>query len=173
MIEAPCARSSSVSQSYFHLAGQPLGVGSVILPGNYIRLVALCGSGPIGWDREAALESWRAANTPYLPSRGASVFVFETEASARHFRSIEPGFRLHMLYRVAPVAADAPIHRARIADFRPSSPMDHGWPGRYWLADQASAAEGAIPINEPVTVSSEAREILVGGPIRVQACLDG
>jgi hypothetical protein len=156
----------------YHLAGPMLGPGSLILPGNFGRLVALSGPRHTGWDREAALETWRARFYPSLPSRLACVFTFLAPEEARSFRATEPGFGAHRLYRVT-VEPGMAHHSALIANFRPRSLNDLGWPDRYWREGQAAASEAPVGSDPAVRVAAELREVLIAGPVRVEACLDG
>ncbi len=156
----------------FHLSGQMLGPGSIILPGNWGRLVRAYGRQHGAFDREAALESFRAAHFPHLPSRLQSVFTFDSIEDAYIFRK-EPGFNGHALHVVTPCDPDAPRHRARILDFRARSPDDVDWPARYWRGDDTSAPEPAVGVDPGVGVLSEPHEVLIGGPVRVEALLQG
>lgn len=91
----------SAPTSYFHLSGGLLGAGSTIEPGNYGRVVMAAGNQHSDYYREMALEDARVHRFSDFPSRMSAAFGFAAVEEAREFRGRIPGFRNHVLYRVA------------------------------------------------------------------------
>lgn len=155
----------------YHLAGQWLGPGSIILPGNCGRVLRRWAWRHDHAIREAALEAYRDTHCPALPSRLASAFVLLSKEEANTLRgdgTRVTGFDHHCLYRVRLSAPDAPSF---IADYRLVSPVGAlraDWPELYWRGVDGEGnphlrgGEGAVnvspdgkgPYREMLTLSS-------------------
>lgn len=76
---------------YYHVCQVPLEVGSIILPGNYGRILSLYsannGNIPMLY-REDVLEIVRAAKYPDKPSRLKSCFVLQSPGEAAVYRNM-------------------------------------------------------------------------------------
>ena len=158
--------------SYFHLSGAMLEPGSIILPGNWGRVL-----NAIGWRHgsalaEQALEAARIARFPHRPSRLECAFGFITEQEARDFREKTNSFNNHLLYRVTLIDPTAASH---ITDSRLSFPQGtfrHDWADVYWMDVEAHA--GAIPGIDwhAITSDTPLREMLTLSNLRVEERLD-
>lgn len=170
----------------FHLAPLRLAAGSIILPGNYGRMVGIFGWEHPNSHREAILEAVRAQHFPGLPSRLRSVFCVASREDAAIFQAENDGFRYHVLHRVRAAEVGIPIHQT---DWRLVNPANTGvvfpntvWASHYWHGlpqrlDDAGQTERAGSADAPVGAemamrSNERREVLVGGPVTIEECLD-
>ncbi len=113
----------STQPSFFHLAGQPLGAGSTILPGNWGRVVRRWGWAHSFALRETVREAFRFAHHPELFSRMEAAFVFLTGEKA-NLLPVGHGdprtrFEQHCLNRVRLATLDAPSF---VADHRLVAP---------------------------------------------------
>lgn len=175
----------------FHLVHVRLAPGSVILPGNYGRLIRR-----IGWQhsnalREAVLENVRAAAFPDRPSRLSCVFCLPSEDSARVFQAENDGFPHHVLHRVRVVAGlgsgRVPVHRTDWRWVNPAATAGEVpgtvWAERYWRGlheppahglelEDARGAVAPVATEEREMRADERCEVLVGGPVAVEECLD-
>lgn len=93
-------------QTYFHCSGTSLGVGSIIEPGNWGRMLNLyeadVGSGlPTNVFREALLEQARQIYAPDKVSRLEAIYVVPTLPEAVAFR--DRFQRTNIIYEVAPI----------------------------------------------------------------------
>lgn len=157
---------------YFHLSGAMLSVGSIVLPGNWGRVIRAH-----GWQsnialREMALEQSRLAGFSHRPSRLDSVFVMLTVEEARNYQKLVQGFQFHLLYRVSLLDPLAPSH---VTDSRlcgPSGTLRPDWADAYWMDAEAQAA--ALPGVDWAATQREmqARELLTLSALRVEECLD-
>jgi len=157
---------------YFHLSGASLAPGSIILPGNFGRMIR-----SIGWPhgqalREMALEDARLARFPHRPSRLQCAFAFVTVQEARNFRVNINGFQYHVLYRVS---LSQPQSEAFVTESRlcgPCGDLRVDWPDAYWAGDGAQAT--LIPgITWPQIVGTmRLREMLTLSGLVVEERLD-
>jgi hypothetical protein len=123
---------------YYHLSGAMLDPGSVILPGNWGRVLAFHQWAHTLAIREMALEDARKVRFAHLPSRLDAAFVFVTEQEAHDFRARVSGFQAHLLYRVTLVD---PAAAAFLVDHRfcgPTGGLRSNWPDSYWSGVPAS-----------------------------------
>src|SRR5262245_46478650 len=74
-----------------HASSILLGPGSIILPGNWGRIIRAGGERHNRWPDEQVLEAVRLARYPKLPSRLDACFACPTEAGLRLF--VQHGFR--------------------------------------------------------------------------------
>jgi hypothetical protein len=154
--------------SYYHLSGAALAPGSVILPGNWGRVIRAHGWAHNYSLREMALEDARVARFPDRPSRLDSAFVFLTLGEARNIRIHSGGFQQHILYRVTLIDPEAVSH---ITDSRLCGPVGTvrcNWADVYWLPYAAQAA--AVPgIDWGAQVRTmELREMVTLSQLRVE-----
>ena len=158
--------------SYFHLSGAMLALGSIIMPGNWGRMIKT-----LGWQhnlaiREMALENARVARYPNRPSRLDASFVLPTLEEARNFKQLIGGFGNHILYRVTLCDPDALSH---ITDSRlcgPAGNIRHDWVDVYWMDFAAQAA--ALPGIDwaAATGGLQLREMLTLSQLRIEERLD-
>lgn len=96
----------------YHSSPVPLGVGSIIEPGNWGRIVrtysGASGNVPINGLNEIALELARLAYNPGAPSRLACVFAVETVEGAASYRDMH--HRAGIIYKVEPIEPEASMH---------------------------------------------------------------
>ena len=160
------------SQEYFHLSGSLLAPGSIIMPGNWGRIIRA-----LGWQhplalREMALEDARLGRHSHRPSRLDSAFVMPTLGEARDFRRLFGGFGSHLLYRVTLCEPDAVSHLTDSRLCGPVGPIRHDWADIYWLDADVQAA--SIPGMDwaAATEGVQLREILTLSALRVEERLD-
>lgn len=86
--------------AFFHVTQIQLAPRSIILPGNWGRILRLYNRSNVGevLYREKSLEDIRRLEFPNKPSRLNSVFMLETVEEARHFRDQTNSFAL--IYRL-------------------------------------------------------------------------
>lgn len=149
----------------FHLAPLPLQEGSVILPGNWGRIIRQAGWNHTLAIREMALESARSASFHHFPSRLDCAFAFPTAEEAVAFRNSEGGFSLHVLYCVTRTDPQAATSIGRMDRVSPDGELRHDWATVYW--------EAMTPIEDGMTIGAGAgREILTLSPLRIEERLD-
>ncbi|MGN7802936.1 hypothetical protein ACTJKE_09395 [Ensifer sp. 22521] len=97
----------------FHSAPLPLGEGSIILPGNWGRIVTAIGPEHPKWEMEQIFERVRVERFPNLPSRLGSAFCCLSEEALRFFveKASKSKFPA-LLYEVELVDEDASRHTA-------------------------------------------------------------
>lgn len=170
----------STQQSFFHLAGQPLGPGSTILPGNWGRVIRRWGWAHTFAIREMALETYRLVHHPELPSRMEAAFIFLTVEEANFLKvgdgSQRTGFEQHCLYRVRLATPDAPSF---VADYRfvaPAGALRHDWAELYWRGLDGDGnvrfREGDTAVNVPADGRGPYREMLTLSPLVIEERLD-
>jgi hypothetical protein len=108
----------------FHSSPTLLGAGSVIMPGNYGRIIRATGKAHPYWERERVLEEVRKQRYSKKPSRLTSTFCCTSLDTARFYLRV-PALKgeqsMHpVLYEVEKVEQDAPEHRA---DFNVVQPL--------------------------------------------------
>lgn len=169
-----------MQQSFFHLAGQSLGPGSTILPGNWGRVIRRWGWVHTLAVREMALETYRLAHHPDLPSRMEAAFVFLTVEEANALKVGEggqrTGFEQHCLYRVRLTVPYAPSF---VADHRlvaPVGPLRHDWAELYWRGLDTNGnprfQQGDAAVNVPADGRGPYREMLTLSPLIIEERLD-
>jgi hypothetical protein len=108
----------------YHSSPVLLGPNSIVLPGNYGRIIRETGKEHPLWKRERELEEVRKQRFPAKPSRLASTFSCTNLDTARYYMNL-PTMQGNLgmkpvLYEVEKVDADAPEH---IADFNVTQPL--------------------------------------------------
>lgn len=100
-------------RSLYHSAPILLAPGSVVLPGNWGRLLRDRGEVHPHWHREMALEEWRARYAPDKPSRLFACFACETLVAAEAYSHIAmvKGGKRNALYEVQKEDVGAAEHR--------------------------------------------------------------
>lgn len=97
--------------NYFHVAPNLLGVGSVILPGNWGRVLRQYGPGQ-GNEvlyRESIVEYIRQQEFPDKPSRFDSIFLLESLDEAILYRNLNA--RTSVIYEVSVETTNKKMHR--------------------------------------------------------------
>jgi Protein of unknown function (DUF2441) len=124
--------------------------GSIVLPGNWGRIVRLIGSAHQEWQRETILEEIRKAEFPNLPSRLECAFVIDQLDEAQYY--IANFARLALLYEVALIDNNFPTHEA---DWKGTGPYDQSndWARRYWRGDVMPHPETHFKLRERLTLS--------------------
>lgn len=146
----------------FHFNSTPLGPGSVILPGNWGRIIRLVGNKHREWSREQRLEQIRQTEFPFLPSRLECVFFFSSKAAADKYKALA-GSPFLLMYEVELLDLDVTQHEA---DWKGTGPYgdDGEWARRYWRGDVMPDRE-ALP-------GALSREMLAVTPLRVVRRMD-
>lgn len=143
---------------YFHLSGAWLEPGSVILPGNWGRIIRAAGWAHGSAIREMALEAARLSHSTHLPSRLNSAFAFVAREEAEAFRRANNAFAHHILYRVSMCDPQAATHVTDAALGVPRGDLRHDWASEYWNGLQA----------QPNSNTSVVREVLTLSPLRIE-----
>ncbi|WP_052731806.1 hypothetical protein [Devosia geojensis] len=141
---------------YFHLNSTPLGVGSIVEPGNWGRIIRLYGLSHGRFAIEAAMEDVRANEFAHLPSRLEAAFFFDDVHEAKHYADADNSRRLMLLYQVELVDNRATLHRTDWRNNVPDGHLSLDWIRRYWLGEMLP------PIN-----GRECRELLATTPLRI------
>lgn len=170
----------------FHLTQNRLAPSSVVLPGNYGRILQSVGWRHTASFREAILEAVRIQNFPHLPSRLTCIFCFNCKNDAAVFKAENEGFQYSVLHRVSINPDTTMIHETDWRWINPDAVSvvfpDITWAAQYWnglpkrhsaIGQGDSIINSSSPITAEVAVrSSERREVLVGGPVTIEECLD-
>jgi hypothetical protein len=106
----------------YHSCPTLLGPGSIVLPGNYGRIIREVGPAHPLWSREQELERVRTDAFPDKPSRLDATFACTTLDTARFYANLPQvrGTSHPVIYEVEKVDAKAPEHRA---DFNVVQPL--------------------------------------------------
>lgn len=147
----------------YHAAPIILETGSIVLPGNWGRIVTTVGETHPRWLAEKTFEKIRTAKFPDLPSRLRACFACTSEAGLRFF--IKTGFKGNpplVLYEVETVS-DRPQHLADYNLFQVNKPGEtlEGNAERYWRGDfWYTIADGPAP-------GWRCEEIVTESPLRI------
>jgi hypothetical protein len=144
----------------FHCAPVLLSPGSVVLPGNYGRIIHETGQAHPLWLREAVLAQVRAQRFPDKPWRLTSTFSCSNEPTARCYRG-----RLDarsILYVVEKVEPGAPEHRA---DFNVVQPLPRRSETMEQIADLYWRA--ALWCNIADWPDIRCEEVVTSSPLRI------
>lgn len=164
--------------SYFHLSGASLQIGTIILPGNWGRIIRSAGWTHTLAVRECALEAARSARFPDRPSRLDSAFVAPTRDHAEAFRRANQAFMHHILYRVTLVNPAAASHATDPMLCAPSGAFRVDWTDLYWKDEDARMRElwGGDWRTNPNAIAAQTntqREILTLSPLKVEERVAG
>lgn len=147
--------------SYFYQCSYPLEVGSVILPGNWGRIVSRYAiNQDLALARralvEVVFEHIRCIEFPERPSRREATFLCESEPDLTAFRNVTNRY-WDVAYEVELVDASTALHRASLDHF------DMAWGENATLATVEVAARmywrGGEALPRP--------EVLTKSPIRI------
>jgi hypothetical protein len=129
----------------FHSSPVKLAPDSIILPGNFGRIIKHTGNSHPLWQREMLLERIRATSYPTKPSRLDACFACVNEQALRFYVNAmdqnSPGSMWPVLYEVEKTELDAPEHRADFNVVRPLPRLDktaeeiahHYWTASLWI----------------------------------------
>jgi hypothetical protein len=140
---------------YFHVAPILLAPGSLVLPGNWGRILRLYTQANDVLFRESALENFRQSKCPEKPSRLNSVFLLETLEEAIWYRNNNSSTSL--IYEVNISTSDAVIHRGNYTKVGPVNiPLLEHMPlyaESYWSSVPVDKIEIVCPV--PVTIIAQ------------------
>ena len=106
--------SESMTSKYYLGCSYPLDAGSVVLPGNWGRIVGMYNTSGFGnaWIqfREDVFEKIRQDEYPQKPSRLKSIFLCESQQSLQEFLKLTSR-GLDLMYEVTLLDPGEPIHR--------------------------------------------------------------
>lgn len=130
-----------MTSKYYFGCSYPLEAGSVVLPGNWGRIVGMYNTSGFGnaWIqfREDVFEKIRQDEYPQKPSRLKSIFLCESQESLQKFLQIT-GRGLDLMYVVTLLDADEPLHRGCLSllDFQQREDLDSftAKARNYWTA---------------------------------------
>lgn len=150
----------------YHSSPVLLEIGSVILPGNYGRVIGAVGEGHPHWERETELERVRSIYHPEKPSRLNSCFCCSNLESLNLYveaiKKNSPNSFWPVIYEVEKVDPEAGEHRSDFNLVQPLPGLNMNmsqiaqkyWDGDFW-----------IKIEENPSVRCE--EVLTTSPIRI------
>jgi hypothetical protein len=121
---------------HFHCTSSPLGIGSIIEPGNWGRIIANFGWKHACANREVTLEYVRQTEFTDKPSRLRSVFLLDDETEARFYAASDGRGTTMIPYEVEVLNQSAPIHNADWRHVNPEGPLDMEWARNYWRGIQ-------------------------------------
>lgn len=152
--------------AYFHCSSARLGVGSIIMPGNWGRMLGLytlanTNGLNINTYRESVLELSRKLYAPAKPSRLASVFTCPSQSEAVAFRDKHHVFDL--IYEVMPEAEKFSTH---VGDYELAfSPLPQP-PTPYFSSIMDSAKSyWTIPATTSIEVLFDCPMKVIAGPL--------
>jgi hypothetical protein len=140
----------------FHLSGGLFGPGSVIIPGNWGRILKAQSWQHAQAAKEVMLETARLRVAPEKPSRLECCFAFLSPEEADRFRPYA-GFVHHVLYEVELVDPEKGFSVCDIALMKVDGPLRVDWADAYW--------NGVVEIAE--TRPPNIREILTLSALRI------
>lgn len=158
----------------FHVAPIPLKEGSIILPGNWGRILTKIGSRHSAFLSESLLESARQQSFPDYPSRLDAAFACLSRIELDRFASNADQGGLNIKYRVC---LEDPNQKAVVANCEASRPpvmenvvpsLEWGmqWAGKYWATAHSWRAACPLLLDQPI------REVVTLSPLRVLERLD-
>ncbi len=157
----------------FHLCPVRLAIGSVILPGNWGRVIRRSGWGHTRALPEIALELVRQAKSPTLPSRLDCAFAFLTISEARLFWAEQRGRSpFDVLYRVSLADLAAPTFVTDWSRVTPNGGVSSAWADDYWSEPPGIEGHSPTPIGSVVQMPALRRKVLTMSPLVVEECLD-
>lgn len=150
----------------FHSCPVLLDVGSLILPGNYGRIILETGDSHSLWFREQALELVRQQRFPGKPSRFSSCFCCTSLETARFYMSVPARQgRIGMLPVLYEVEKADPAAIEHIADFNVVQPL----PGRSETMEQIAIRywEASLWVAIADAPGIRCEELVTSSPLRV------
>ena len=140
----------------FHLNSTGLGIGSIIQPGNWGRIIRT-----YGWNHnramvEAAMEHVRQAVDPNLPARLDCAFFFDDLQEALFYRGSDASRLMMVLYEVQILDEEAVQLSTDYRNTGPSGGLNLNWANDYWTGKMGPQAgpTGAIKCQETLAVTS-------------------
>lgn len=99
--------------NYYYLCSYPLEPGSVVLPGNWGRLLknSNCSNIALNLAKEQTFENVRLKSYPSLPSRFEAIFLCESLDGARQFRQGSNRLWSDIIYEVELLEPEKPSFR--------------------------------------------------------------
>lgn len=167
----------------FHVAPIPLGVGSVIEPGNFGRIIQYHPAGSFLAHREAIYELVRTNEFPDKPSRLSCIFLLPTEEEAITYQQsiaikdiayeievLQRHSKAHVTY--VDLVCGIPDHQIPASQLYASARAY--WQSPDWIERPAEskAVTDALPTMRASIDVSRPREILIQSPIRIVRRLD-
>ena len=144
----------------YHLAPTLLAPGSVILPGNWGRIVSIEGNSHSWHIAEQTLEAVRSGDFPNKPSRLHSAFYFPQMQHALWYWANKD--KRLVLYYVVPVDPHAAFHHGYMSCLPPLSGMaDDDVAKHYWAVSlrvgvgQYDTAIEEVVTNSPLRILSQ------------------
>ncbi|MCS3896413.1 hypothetical protein M2171_005546 [Bradyrhizobium japonicum USDA 38] len=146
---------------YFHCSSTMLEPGSIILPGNWGRIIR-----STGWPhnlafREAAFDYVREQEFPEKPSRLDSLFFFDDENEARFYANSDGRQHTMLPYEIELIDGGAQQHHADWRSIQPTTPsIDLSWVKDYWTGQM-------LPPHQDSIWTAACREIIAITPARI------
>lgn len=142
---------------FYHLNSTLLDVGSVIMPGNWGRIIRRIGPNHGRWVIETAMEELRQREFPNRPSRLTSAFVLDSLDEANFYRDVDQSRSIMCLYRVEFVDPQATSFTTDWRNVLPDHQLNMDWARRYWNGEM-------LPLHQS---GRACREVLTGSALRV------
>ena len=148
----------------YHSSLSLLGPGSIVVPGNYGRIIRIVGESHRLWGREQTLEEVRKLEFPHKPSRLDSAFAYTSLETAKFHMNLPQvrGQLFPILYEVEKVDENAPEHRAdyNVVQPLPRRPETMSEIARlYWTAGLWTSTVGGP--------NTKSEEMLTLSPLRI------
>ncbi|MDF2809373.1 MAG: hypothetical protein K0S56_404 [Microvirga sp.] len=146
----------------FHSAPILLAPGSVVMPGNWGRLLRDRADQHSHWNREMALEEWRATHAPEKPSRLFACFACDCLPVAEFYvqHAVRTGSPRAVIYEVTKEDASAGEHRGDFNCVQPVAGLSMAEVARrYW--------SGAQPFRIEAHEHLDCWEIVTPSPLRI------
>lgn len=118
--------------TFYHLNSTPLATGSMVLPGNWGRIIRLYGISHNRFAWEAVVDDIRAREFPQAPSRLDCAYFFDDLGEARFYGNSDQSRAMMLLYEVEMVEPEARILRTDWRGTAPDGKMSLDWVRRYW-----------------------------------------
>lgn len=150
------AKMTTANSIFYHIAPITLGEGSIIMPGNWGRMLMLHNELNPTLFREHVFELVRLRDFPGKPSRLNCVFAVETLEEAARYRAAHQ--QNGLIYEVCVDGREVAVHRGNY-NFTVNPELKfpqgiHDLAHRYWSK-----------------LSSECVEVVIPSPVRIMRCL--
>jgi len=163
-----------MANEFFHASGMLLAPGSVVLPGNFGRIIHKLGPAHNLYQYETALELSRVVKYPQYLSRLGCVFLWASYGDYLAFRAQDESyFRSMVMYKVEIVDLEAPCLISRMDLCRPNvlPNYDMEWANKYWdAAIERTGKEISSMDMQPGIIGI--REILCNSSVRIIESID-